>query len=269
MRCNEKFNLRATQAQLLEARIAENVAAQEVDLVKWIFERMAVTPGAEILELCCGTGAQTIRLLDLVGPTGCVVGVDISREALESLTSKADAAQSSRLTLLEANLDELTQALEKSHLQPPYFDLVFCAYGLYYATDSEKILEEAKRWLKSNGRIVIVGPFDRNNGPLFDLLAKSDVGIPAYVKFTSQEFLHEKVLRWAARNFQSVRINTVVNRIRWNSPEKVLNYWKNSTFYDVEKQSAVEIQLNGHFRNHPEFINEKWIMMVEMANART
>ena len=36
---------RATQAELLEQRIAENAAAQEIDLPTWIFERVQVSAG--------------------------------------------------------------------------------------------------------------------------------------------------------------------------------------------------------------------------------
>lgn len=79
---------RATQAELLEQRIAENSASQEIDLATWIFERVQVRPGERVLELCCGTGGQTLALLDRVGEAGQVVALDISRTALDTLTSK-------------------------------------------------------------------------------------------------------------------------------------------------------------------------------------
>lgn len=264
----ETILLRGKDAKLLDKRIAENVAAQEVDLVKWIFDRTMVKRGSHVLELCCGTGAQTLRMLDLVGDTGKVVALDISREALDNLISKTDIMKSSRLTTFEANIDELCQSLQMAGLQEACFHLIFCAYGLYYSTDAQRVLQEGKRWLKPNGAIAIIGPFGPNNAPLFEMLQKSEVEIPAFAMYSSQNFMYEVVIPWATRNFKSVIINTVVNRIRWTSPEKILNYWKNSTFYKAEKLAVVEERVNKHFENHSEFINEKWIMMVEMTNEQ-
>ena len=89
---------RATQAELLEQRIAENSASQEIDLATWIFERVQVRPGDRVLELCSGTGGQTLALLNRVGESGHVVALDISRKALDTLAGKA-GANATRLTL--------------------------------------------------------------------------------------------------------------------------------------------------------------------------
>lgn len=269
MRGKEAISSRAKEAKLLDERIAENVAAQEIDLVGWIFDRVSVGRGNRVLELCCGTGAQTSRWLDLVGDTGHVVALDVSREALDTLSSKIDVVQLSRLTLIEANMDELGQALNKAGLQWPYFDMIFCAYGLYYSADAETLLQEGKRWLKSNGVIVVVGPFGPNNAPLFELLQNSGVKIHPLVKQSSQNFMFDKVIPWATQNFQSVVISTVVNRVKWTSPENILNYWRNSTFYQKQKLRVVKERLIKYFENHSEFINEKWIIMVEMTHVRS
>jgi hypothetical protein len=48
----------------------------------------------------------------------------------------------------------------------------------------------------------------------------------------------------------------------------VLNYWQNTTFYDEGKRGAFESLLRRHFEQHAQFINEKWVMLAEMSNAR-
>jgi ubiquinone/menaquinone biosynthesis C-methylase UbiE len=260
---------RARQAQLLERRIAENVASQEIDYLKWLFTKLVVKEGGHVLELCCGSGEQTSRLLDLVGETGQVVALDISGEVLDHITSRLNKMQLSRLTLIESDMDELTKTLDKAGFQIPHFDVVFCAYGLYYSTRPERVLQEAKRWLTPRGSIAVVGPFGSNNGPLFNLLKQSLIDLPTSVKYSSQDFMWDKVIPWATHNFHTININTVVNRIRWNSPESILAYWKSSTFYQSEKLKAVQEQINNHFRGHSEFVNEKWIMAVEMSDVRS
>jgi SAM-dependent methyltransferase len=259
---------RATQVELLEQRIAENSSSQEIDLATWIFEQVRVPPGDQVLELCCGTGGQTLALLDRVGDAGQVVALDISRQALDTLRAKAGANREGRLTLVEANLDGFSSSLRAEQWQPGSFDVVFCAYGLYYGTDAQQVLEEARSWLKSDGRIIVVGPFGPNNHTLFDLVRASGAVIAEPVIFSSEHFLPQTVLPWGARNFASISIRTMVNPVRWTTPERVMNYWQNTTFYDAEKRAAFDRLLRTHFAKDGVFVNEKWVMLLEMSRGR-
>lgn len=259
---------RASQSELLEQRISENAAAQQVDLATWIFERVVVRPGGDVLELCCGTGGQTLTLLDRVGEMGCVVGLDISHTALEKLRSKADLEQSRKLVCLESRLEDFPSSLRRPEVPTNHFDLIFCAYGLYYSSDPVVTLQGAKAHLKTGGRIVVVGPFGPNNHQLFDLVRASGVELSHAVLDSSEAFMQQTVLPWGARNFESLSVHTMVNPVRWDSPDRVLNYWKNTTFYDAQKQGNFEKLLNSHFEQHADFVNDKWVMLAEMSHAR-
>jgi ubiquinone/menaquinone biosynthesis C-methylase UbiE len=260
---------RATQADLLEQRIVENRQSQEVDLVAWIFERARINPTDRILELCCGTGGQTLRMLDSLDENGRVVALDLSATALETLAGKASGEKSPNLTTVQASLDELSPALERSGFRRPAFDLVFCAYGLYYSQNPRSTLHEASTWLKPHGRIAVVGPFGPNNNQLFEMVEASGVTLAEAVVSSSRRFMLETVVPWAALQFATVRISTMVNPVRWATPERVLNYWQNTTFYDAARKPAFEALLERHFAKHGQFVNEKWVMMVEMEDARS
>jgi len=259
---------RATQAELLEQRIAENRASQEVDLVRWIFERIPVQESDQVLELCCGTGGQTLRMLSALGERGRLYALDVARDALNTLVSRA-AADESKLIAVHASLDDLSGTLRDCGLERPTFDLIFCAYGLYYSSDAKKTLDEAFSWMKKGGRMVIVGPFGPNNGQLFELVRASGAPIPDPVVSSSERFMTEVVVPWAAVKFRSIRIGTMVNPVRWLAPERVLNYWQNTTFYSADHRHEFARRLAQHFAQHGEFVNEKWVMMVEMTDARS
>ena len=259
---------RATQAELLEQRIAENAASQEIDLATWIFERMRVQPGDQVLELCCGTGGQTIPLIERVGSSGQVVALDISPKALSALRSKVGAANQERFKLVECGLDNFSSSLRDAQFQPGSFDLVFCAYGLYYSADVQGTLDQARSWLKPEGRIVVVGPFGPNNQPLFELVRASGIQLAETVTYSSERFMLQTVLPWGVRNFASTAVYTMVNPVRWATPERVLNYWQNTTFYDAEKRPAFEQLLEAHFAGQGVFVNEKWVMLAEMSRGR-
>lgn len=260
---------RASQSDLLERRIAENAAAQQVDLAKWIFDWVRVRPEDHVLELCCGTGGQTLEILERLGGAGRIVALDVSQDALKSLDSKVSPANRRSLTLLEGNLDNLSGSLTDAGLHRPGFDLIFCAYGLYYSAKPGKTLEDARSWLNPGGRIVVIGPFGPNNQALFDMVRACGVTISDAVISSSERFMFEVVLPWAAQNFEVTSIHTMVNRVVWRAPERVLQYWTNTTFYDAEKRVIFEDLVRRHFEQHSEFVNEKWVMMVEMTDARS
>jgi len=258
---------RATQAELLEERIAENRASQEVDLVHWIFERVPLGESDQVLELCCGTGGQTLRMLSALGQRGRVYALDVSRGALNTLVERA-AADKSKLVDIEATLDNFSGTLQNAGIKRPAFDLIFCAYGLYYSRDARKTLDEAFSWLRNDGRLVVVGPFGPNNTQLFDLVRASGATIPDPVVSSSECFMAEVVIPWSAVKFRNIRISTMVNPVRWSTPERVVNYWQNTTFYSADRRPEFERRLARHFELHSQFVNEKWVMMVEMTDAR-
>jgi ubiquinone/menaquinone biosynthesis C-methylase UbiE len=257
---------RATEAGLLQQRIAENSASQEVDFGAWVFERVRVRSGDQVLELCCGTGNQTLPLLERVGNCGRVVALDISRTALDALASKTGGT--SNLSLVESSLDNLSPALASTGVPANSFDLIFCAYGLYYSADAERTLNDCRAWLKRDGRLVVVGPFGPNNQLLFDMVRAGGVELSEPVLFSSERFMTHLVLPWAARNFAAVSVHTMVNPVRWTTPERVLNYWQNTTFYDASRRPAFEQLLRDHIAEHGVFVNQKWVMLVEMNHGR-
>ncbi len=171
-----------------------------------------------------------------------------------------------RLGVLCASMDDLPMALEQSGYGDQPFDLVFCAYGLYYGEHPERVLEVVADRLKENGRIVVVGPFGPNNAPLFDLLERVGVEIGSYVKYTSQDFMEALVVPFACRRFSRNTVQILVNPIQWESPDDVMGYWRNTTFYDESKESEVEAELKIHFASSDRFVNEKWIMLIEMEH---
>src|SRR3990167_9425708 len=247
-----------SDAASLLKRIAVNQAGSSFDLTSWIMNGLNLQPGSRVLEWCCGTGEQTLPLLEAVGPEGCVWALDVSTDALTELRRKIPEGF---VVLLNANMDRILRIAETR------FDMVFCAYGLYYAASAAMVLNDATMQLKPNGRIVIVGPYGLNNAMLFNVLQSAGVRIAKDVRYSSQDFMMQEVVPWAVENMAEVRIRTVRNQVRFREPASVLAYWQHSTFYDSEKEQAVQDTLDAYFKVNPELVNDKWIMMVEMRCA--
>lgn len=64
-------------------------------------------PGDTVVDLGCGTGANFASLADAVGPTGRVVGVDLSPGMLAQARRRADRAGLSQVTLQRADMRDI------------------------------------------------------------------------------------------------------------------------------------------------------------------
>ena len=56
------------------------------------FDQLAVFPGADSLDLCCGTADLTIKLAQLAGPQGRTIGLDFNEAMLAAGAEKVKAA---------------------------------------------------------------------------------------------------------------------------------------------------------------------------------
>ncbi len=112
-------------------------------LIKFV----GASPGASVLDVCCGTGMITFRLAEKVGKRGKVVGIDFSEGMLE-------IARKNRNHLMLKNNIELVLA---DALKLPFaantFDCAVIGYGLRNVTDLRQALLEIKRVLKPGARI--------------------------------------------------------------------------------------------------------------------
>ena len=264
---NQELRERARATDCLQARIGSNVGGQTVDLGQWIFERLPVAGGASVLELCCGTGAQSQILLERVGPTGTLVALDASADAVATVESQCGPQHKARLIAVQGELDAIPSALASVTDAGP-FDLVFCAYGLYYSSDVAATLNSCAERLAPSGRIAIVGPHGMNNAPLYEMLSRAGVEIPQAVTDSSVDFMRNEVIGWAESRCRSVELHMTVNYVIWEDAESALDYWRHSTFFDASRVSAVARELDEHFDSAATFTNTKCIMLAVLGQLR-
>ncbi len=114
--------------------------------------KLDVKAGEKILEIGFGTGGSLVSLVELVGRTGKVYGVDLS-------TGMFRVAQSKLKKNGILNRVEL-QCADALHLPYPdnFFDAVFMSFvlELFDTPEMPLVLQECKRVLKNNGRISVV-----------------------------------------------------------------------------------------------------------------
>jgi SAM-dependent methyltransferase len=104
----------------------------------------AVRPGEIVLDVGCGYGATAMVLARAVGPTGRVIGLDVSAPMLR--LARARAVGIANIGWIEA--DAATYAFE-----PGSVDLVFSRFGVMFFGDPVAAFANLRRALRPNGRL--------------------------------------------------------------------------------------------------------------------
>ena len=104
--------------------------------------------GEAVLDVACGTGLVTFAAASTVGPTGRVLGVDISGQMVEAGCRRA--REGGRSNVQFARMDAEALALPEAS-----FDVALCALGLMYVPDPLKAVREMRRVLRPGGRLGI------------------------------------------------------------------------------------------------------------------
>ena len=104
-------------------------------------------PGERVLDVACGTGLVTFPAAAAVGPSGEVVGTDISEEMVRLGQSAASERGISNVRFERMDAEDL-------RLPDASFDAVLCSLGLMYVPEPEHAMAEMRRLLRPGGRAV-------------------------------------------------------------------------------------------------------------------
>ncbi len=112
-----------------------------------ILGEIGLRSGLTFIDIGCGDGFFTIPAAKIVGETGRVYGLDSDDEAIDLLKKKATGE---RLT----NLDLKLGKAEETVLCEACADVVFFGTVLHDFRDPAKVLMNAKKMVKSDGRLI-------------------------------------------------------------------------------------------------------------------
>jgi tRNA (cmo5U34)-methyltransferase len=128
----------------------------------------ALGPGARVLELGCGTGNLTLRLLERY-KAAAVVGVDAAPEMTELAAKRAVGAGATA----GPRLSVVTRRFEDLMLDDGSFDLVTSSLSLHHVQNKRPLYRAIARWIRPGGRLVfadqLAGATDQVTGVHWDL----------------------------------------------------------------------------------------------------
>jgi SAM-dependent methyltransferase len=115
---------------------------------------MDLKPGHHVLDLACGTGPITIPAARAVGPSGKVIGVDISGASLSIARTKAEKEG----LAAEFYLHDIAALEGLKELEEGTFDVITCASAFVLLEDPETVVKGWARYLKKGGRMIFDVP---------------------------------------------------------------------------------------------------------------
>ena len=108
-----------------------------------MLRRAGLAPGMRVIDIGCGGGDVSRIAADLVGPSGRVLGIDRSAEAVAASSRRADAAGMRHIAFAVSDLDIFVADAP--------FDALIGRFVLMYLPDAAATLRALVRNLKANG----------------------------------------------------------------------------------------------------------------------
>jgi demethylmenaquinone methyltransferase/2-methoxy-6-polyprenyl-1,4-benzoquinol methylase len=135
-------------------------------------------PGSTVLDLACGTGLNFPFLQEAVGPTGKIIGVDLTPEMLAEAQKRIERHGWNNVELIAADVtqDELWQ--EPALSLPKGVDGILSTFAMQVIPDHDTVIEKCAQALHSGGRLVILDATSTSGvlrflNPLAELAMKS------------------------------------------------------------------------------------------------
>lgn len=232
----------------LQERKQVNTPGNATDLPAWIMDCLQLYKGHHILDIGYGTGQQALFLAQCVGPTGHVLALNRSYEALHALSQRSLELGLERcLRLLQIPLDEL-----EGHLRQDDFDRVLASRALYSLKQSLVVFTAIRQALKPGGIFFFYGPARRNNVEIkrFHAALRGETFLP-----TSKDllFIEEVGIPCARETFSQVEVVKFEQALFFDSPDALYACWSTSTLYDAELDMPFRQAAIRHFESHAIF----------------
>ncbi|MBA4405761.1 hypothetical protein C0389_00645 [bacterium] len=247
-----------TDASALQKRIQSHVKFGSKEINEWIFENMELSRGISIVDLGCGTGKQSIPMSQIIGVDGTVLSVDISQDALNSLSLEAkQKGLNNRIKLLCCDLDNIN-----NHLEENAFNRALSSFSLYYSQNPYDVIKTIWKLLKNDGLFFFCGPAKDNNAELKSFHNKikgventSLVGGALFMEITGRDI--------ATEIFGEIEVFHFENKLKFNSHEALFNYWSSYNLYDKNIENKFISEAISHFKKHSSFETTKRVIGVK------
>jgi ubiquinone/menaquinone biosynthesis C-methylase UbiE len=123
-----------------------------------LVDRAQIKPGERVVDVGCGSGAVSIAVAEKVGPSGHVLGIDVSGPMLARARQIAPAGRPLEFALADATVHPFEHAS---------FDLVVSRFGVMFFAEPARSFANLRKALKPAGRLAFACWREPRENPFF------------------------------------------------------------------------------------------------------
>lgn len=243
MAYREHANVTATDS--LETRLQINKRYAAFDFHAWVLKHLAVQPSMDVLDVGCGVGTHSLRILEQLQDNGTVSAFDLSAESVEKL--RQGGGDRRGLSTAVGDMKDAAQTIARFPVRR--YDLAYSIYALWYSPDHIATLDAMRLALKPHGRLLVCTP-NAPNG-LRETLKRFGLRRPELDQAThfGPNFLEPYFRAY----FEDVRVFLRRNDLHITSADDVLAFFRAAGYYDsaleplLKRQAEVDIANQGYF----------------------
>ena len=185
----------------------------------------------KVLDVACGTGVVSKEISKLLGPNGLLIGIDISRTAL-NIAKKSIVFPNTNFVEMDAENIGFNYK----------FDKVTCQYGIMFFPDTQKVLKSIREILNKKGKLIVVVHGLSDDVPYFSTIMNPilehipnirPIGTPTVHRFGNPVNLESE---FAKSGFSDISVNLYNFSYK---PGTFEEYWKdymNSTANSIRSK---------------------------------
>ena len=245
------FDNRATSNSSLEKRLMINTRSSTKDFQAWLFKNLKIDPEMKVLEVGCGSGAQSRILSRLVGAHGQIIGIDKSAESVKKTEDELVAQGNFRGVV--GDMDRLKDII-RDDIAIKTFDLAMSVYALYYANFPMNVLDVMKKSLRSGGVLAVATPIEPHG--MVDFV-KSIIGSLTPEIDRCLNFAWNALIPYFRKNLSHCSVFFFKNELRIENVEDFLYFYRETTYYSQESEKQVVEEVQKRLQNRETLNFEK------------
>jgi ubiquinone/menaquinone biosynthesis C-methylase UbiE len=242
-----------------ESRAANYDGSWHSDFTSRFITHLDIQPGQKVLDLACGTGLLSFLEADAVGPSGRVVGVDVTPSMLAIAAFKKSRAGDtySNVSFVEGDILHLENM---DALAEGTFDVITVASALVLFPDPKAAIEHWAKYLKPGGLIALDATHPRNlvAGMVLERVARRlDLPIPYNRAWSKSESTLKHVLESAGLEVE--KVVTVDNQSGYGKRSYDMEQWDDFFVENVIVKDVTRTFANNDIRRKAQGVfKEEW-----------
>ena len=246
----------------LTARMECNETFGGADFEKWVFSHLDFNAGCRLIDVGCGTGKASLKLLDLHPQIGDVLAIDFAETAIETLKIQSQELGINQIQALVMDMERLA-----GDLSDQQFDHIFSIYAIHYSPRMADLLCEYKALLKPGGSIFFCGPDAFCNTNVMRMLVSAEdcMDRNPIPQRMLKPFISQSDLELLSRFFTRVEVDYFENAINFPDVESFLVWWRNHDLYRPDLEELVRQRVAQQIRCGGTFMVNKNVIGVTLS----